>query len=69
MKLNECVPQRISKLMFASLLMLAGVVLIIIGITLVPIIGFVLAVPVIGLAIYVFKLHLNEKCEIDMSSK
>jgi hypothetical protein len=64
MKANECVPQKISKLMLGSLLLVAALGLIIIGITLLPIFGFLLAVPVIALAIYVFRLHLNDQCEI-----
>jgi len=69
MKNTECTPQKISKLMFGSLLLLAGIILIIIGITLLPVFGFVLALPVIALSIYVFRLHLNEQCEIDFSTK
>jgi len=69
MKNTECTPQKISKLMFGSLLLLAAVGLIVIGITLLPVLGFVLAVPVIALSFYVFRLHLNEKCEIDFSTK
>ncbi|WP_041279189.1 hypothetical protein [Desulfobacula toluolica] len=65
MKATECVPQKISKLMLGSLMLIAALGLIIIGITLLPVFGFMLAVPVIALAIYIFKLHLNEKCEID----
>ncbi|SDU53969.1 hypothetical protein [Desulfobacula phenolica] len=66
MKATECVPQKISKLMLGSLMLIAALGLIIIGITLLPVFGFMLAVPVIALAIYIFKLHLNEKCEIDI---
>jgi len=69
MKNTECTPQKISKLMFGSLLLLAGIILIIIGITLLPVFGFVLAIPVIALSIYVFRLHLNEQCEIDFPTK
>ena len=69
MKNTECAPQKISKLMFGFLLLLAAAGLIIIGITLLPVVGFVLALPVIALSIYVFRLHLNEKCEIDFSTK
>ncbi len=64
MKATECVPQKISKLMLGSLLLAAALGLIIIGITLLPIFGFLLAIPVIALAVYVFRLHLNDQCEI-----
>lgn len=66
MKTNECVPQRISKFMLASLLAVAALALIIIGVTLLPIFGFLLALPLIALAIYIFNLHLDDQCEIDI---
>jgi hypothetical protein len=30
-----------------------------------PVFGFILAVPVLALAIYIFRLHLSDQCEID----
>ena len=65
MKVTECVPERFSKLMLGSLTLAAALALIILGITLLPVVGFILAVPVIILAIYIFRLHLNDQCEID----
>jgi len=65
MKAIECVPQKMSKFMLGSFLLAAASGLIIIGITLLPFFGFILAVPVLALAIYIFRLHLNDQCEID----
>ncbi|MBT7631222.1 MAG: hypothetical protein HN597_16195 [Desulfobacula sp.] len=65
MKTTECVPQKISKFMLGSFLLALSSGLIIIGIPLLPFFGFILAVPVIALAIYVFRLHLSDQCEID----
>jgi len=69
MKITECVPQKISKLMLGLILMGFALALIIIGVTLLPVFGFILALPVIALAIYIFRLHLNDQCEIDFSSE
>ena len=69
MKSTECVPQKISKLMLGSFMLAAALGLIVIGITLLPVFGFILALPVIALAIYIFKLHLNDQCEIDLSAE
>jgi hypothetical protein len=66
MKATQCVPQKISKLMMGLIMLAAAAALIVIGITLLPIFGFVLAVPVIALAIYIFRLHLNDQCEIEV---
>jgi hypothetical protein len=69
MRATECVPQKISKLILGSFLLTAAAGLILIGITLLPVFGFILAVPVIVLAIYVFRLHLSDQCEIDFPEK
>lgn len=68
MNSNNCISQHISKFALGSILLLAALGLVVIGITLLPIIGFVLAVPVAGLALYFFKTHLNDQCEMDFSS-
>ncbi len=52
--------------MIGSLLMLGAFALIISGFTILPIAGFFLAVPFAVLAIYFTRLHLNDKCEIDL---
>ncbi len=67
MKLTNCVPQKISKLMLGSIILAAALGLIIIGVTLLPVFGFVLAIPVVALAVYIFRLHINDQCEIDLS--
>ena len=69
MKITECVPQKISKLMLGLILMGFALALIIIGVTLLPVFGFILALPVIALAIYIFRLHLNDQCEIDFPAE
>jgi hypothetical protein len=69
MKTTECVPQKISKFMLGLILMGFASALIIIGVTLLPVFGFILALPVIALAIYIFRLHLNDQCEIDFSAE
>ncbi|MFH1155493.1 MAG: hypothetical protein V1793_16930 [Pseudomonadota bacterium] len=65
MKINECVPQKISKLFFASVLFLGALGLVVSGFTVLPLFGFVLALPVAILAAVVLRLHLNDRCEID----
>ncbi len=69
MKTTQCVPQKISKLMLGSIMLAAAAALVVIGLTLMPIFGFMLAIPVTALAIYIFRLHLNDQCEIDFPDK
>jgi hypothetical protein len=60
-------PQKISKLLLGSLMLVAAIALLIIGITLLPVFGFILAVPVVALSFYIYSLNLNDQCEIDIS--
>ena len=69
MKATECVPEKISKFMLGLIMVGFATALIIIGVTLLPVFGFILALPVIALAIYIFRLHLNDQCEIDFSAE
>ncbi len=68
MNSNQCIPQRISKFALGSILLAAAFGLVVIGLTFLPIIGFVMAVPVAGLALYFFRIHLNDQCEMDFST-
>jgi len=65
MKLSACMPQKISKFAIGLMLIAAALIMVILGFTLLPIIGQILAVLLLILAVYVFKLHLNDQCEID----
>jgi hypothetical protein len=67
MKLSDCMPQRISKFAVGMILVAAALAMTIISVTILPIIGLVLVVPILALAVYVFKMHLNDQCEIDPS--
>lgn len=65
---NECIPQRISKFTLGLILLGAAFGLVVIGITLLPIVGLLAAVPVAVLAVYFFRVNLNDQCEIDFST-
>ncbi|MDZ7667085.1 MAG: hypothetical protein U5K27_17455 [Desulfotignum sp.] len=67
MKLSSCLPQKISKFTLGMILVAAALAMTVVSFTLLPVIGLVLVVPIVALAIYVFKLHLNDQCEIDLS--
>ena len=60
----NCLPQTISKLVLAAVFTLFGLGLVIIGLTVLPIIGLLLSLPVFALAFYFFHAHLNRECEI-----
>ena len=65
MKITDCVPQKMSKGIISAFLLALGLVLAFAGVTVLPIVGLVLAAPFILLAVYFYRLHLNDQCEID----
>lgn len=65
MRNNDCITQRISKFTLGMILLGAAMGLVVIGMTLLPIIGFVAAIPVTVLAFYFFRVDLNDQCQID----
>lgn len=65
MKLNDCIPEKMSKAFVGALLLVGALAFVIAGFTILPIIGFVLAVPLALLSIYFFKIHVNDQCELE----
>ncbi len=65
MRKPACVSERMMKYGLGAMLVAAALALSVISVTLLPVIGFVLVIPVVALAVYVFRLHLNDQCEID----
>lgn len=67
MKTKSCTSEHFYKFVLGSLLVAAALALTVISVTILPIVGFALVIPVLALAVYVFRLHLNDQCEIDLS--
>lgn len=67
MKTRSCAPQRLSKFFLGSMLVAAALALTVISITILPVVGFALVIPVLALSVYVFRLRLNDQCQIDPS--
>ncbi len=64
MNIINCFPQTISKLFLAVVLSVFAVGFIMTGFTVLPIIGFVVAIPFAVISIYLIRAHLNKQCEI-----
>ncbi len=60
----NCLFERVSKISIGLTLLLFGLGLIVIGLTVLPIFGLILAVPVLGASAYFIKAHLNKQCQI-----
>ena len=59
-----CLPQRLSKLLLGMLFILLGLGTFLIGLTVLPVIGILLSLPLFYLAYYFIRAHLNRECEI-----
>ena len=64
MQVFNCFFQTISKFAIGVIFLLFGMGAIISGFTLLPMFGFLLAVPLFYLAWYFIHVHLNGQCEI-----
>ena len=67
MQTKACLPERFSKLLLATILLLGGIGFGVIGFTVLPVIGLLAAVPMLVLAGYFYRVHLNERCDIGKS--
>lgn len=63
MKLN-CLPQKISMLFLGITFTLLGMGAVVVGVTILPVVGLIFAVPFLCLAFYFYHTHLSSKCEI-----
>jgi hypothetical protein len=63
---NICIVERISKAGIGLFFLVTAAAFVLSGITVLPFIGFLLAIPAFFLSIYFFYAHLNRSCEIDV---
>ena len=62
---NNCTSQTISKYLLGLVFLGLSAVFVVLGFTLFPIFGLLLALPVAGLAVYFFRTRLNDQCELE----
>ncbi len=65
MNKNMCLFERISKVGIGLFFLLVAIGLMLSGITVFPIFGFLFAFPVLLVSIYFFAAHLNKSCQIE----
>lgn len=65
MNITDCLPQKGVKSFIAFMLMLGAVACIVAGFTVLPVIGFLVAIPFAVVSILFYRLHLNDQCQID----
>lgn len=67
MKNNKCTSEKFSKYFLGGLFGLFSLGLVVLGFTLLPIIGFVMAVPVFAIGVVLIRTRLNDQCQLDFS--
>ena len=63
---NICIVERISKAGLGLFFLFVTAGFMLSGITVLPLFGFLLAVPALLASIYFFSIHLNKSCEIEV---
>ena len=64
-----CLFERFSKLGLGLFFLLTAVGFMLSGITVLPIIGFIFAVPLLIVSFYFFRAHLNKDCQIEEATE
>jgi hypothetical protein len=65
MSIFDCFFQNISKTVISSIFILSGIAAVISGFTILPVLGFLAAVPLFYLGWYFIRVPLNRQCEIE----
>jgi hypothetical protein len=68
MKDNTCTSEKVSKYFLGGLFIVFSLGLIVLGFTLLPIIGFVLALPVLALSVFFIRARINDQCELEFNT-
>jgi len=63
---NICILERISKAGIGLFFLFITAGFLLSGVTVLPLFGFLLAVPALLASIYFFSAHLNKSCEIEV---
>lgn len=68
MKNNKCKSEKFFKYFLSSLFVVFSLGFVVMGFTFLPIIGFVLALPVLAIAFVIIRTRFNDKCELDFNA-
>ena len=66
---NNCLLERFSKIGFGLFFLLTAFGFILSGMTVLPIFGFIFAVPLLMVSFYFFSAHLKKDCQIKESEQ
>jgi len=60
-----CFYEKLSKFSIGMILLVFSLAFMISGFTVLPVFGFVIAIPVFLISLYFFRAHLNRDCQIE----
>jgi hypothetical protein len=66
---NMCLVERFSKIGAGIFFLIISIGFMLSGITVLPIFGFLMAVPLLLISFYFFRAHLNKDCQIEETVK
>ena len=66
---NSCLFERFSKIGLGILFLLMSFGFMLSGVTVLPIFGFLIALPFFLLSLYFFRVHMNKACQIKPSKE
>ena len=66
---NLCLFERFSKLGLGLFFLLTAVGFMVSGVTVLPMFGFIFAVPLLIVSFYFFRAHLNKECQIETAKE
>jgi len=62
---NMCLFERFSKIGLGLFFLLVSIAFTLSGVTVLPIFGFLIALPLFLISMYFFRAHLNKECQIE----
>lgn len=68
MKTTNCLLQRFSKYLLSGVFGVFALGLVVLGVTILPVVGLIMALPVAAVAIFLIRTRLNDQCQIDFNA-
>ena len=62
---NLCLVERFSKIGMGIFFLITAIGFMLSGITVLPVVGLLMAIPLFFISLYFFRAHLNKDCEIE----
>ena len=66
---NLCLIERFSKIGLGAIFLLISIGFVLSGVTVLPIFGFVIALPFFLISMYFFRAHMNKECQIEEATE